>query len=128
MSHRARPNVQTVPPGAQNPTIPGSPVESWSPYLQSQPPNNYQFRPYAGTDTSGLYVPERMHTRSTSAHAAPPPVAFPEPQLSRSSSYASSLIRAHRPSKSDSSFSQDSLFRRESLDYSTEVHSSLSTA
>ena len=122
MSRHPKPKLYTVPPGAQTPVIPGSPVESWSPYLQTDHPNGQVFRPYGTTSTSGLVVPDRLHGRSISAHAlAPPPVAFPEPQLSRSSSYGSSFVRGHRPSRSDSGHQGDSIERRESLEYLIDV-------
>lgn len=123
MSRSERPTLYTVPPGAQNPTIPGSPVENWSPYLESAGSNAQRFRPYSAVNTTGpgMVPPEPMHTRSLSAQSAPPlPPRFPEPQLAHHSSYTPAfrpdLPPRPTPTPSYSGSSEDYLQRRESLE------------
>jgi hypothetical protein len=112
-----------LPRGARVPDIP-SPIDSWNPYLHStNTPDDAPFRPYAESDTSRLRVPKKRPSRSASASTPGSPMteassAFPEPPLPRSPSYASSLVRMHRYTKSEA---PHAVYRRESLDFSIEV-------
>lgn len=122
MPPSARPTLQSIPQGARSPAIP-SPIDSWTPYLQAAgSPEDYpSYRPYSASSNTGLRVPEQPIGRSSSLSETGA-IPFPEPQLGRSVSYASSLLRGHRRSSTASS-TTSTLSRSESLDYVLEVRS-----
>jgi hypothetical protein len=138
MSRNPHPRVQTaMPPGAGAPEIPGSPVESWTPYLQSSPSvnNNQYYRAYASNPTTNLSVPgvtlsaPGLHGRSASMHGttsggysnSQPRFQFPEPQIP-GRTVPSTIpipgypITVHRYARSDAGVSAENLVRRESME------------
>lgn len=129
MSRSNRPNLSTnLPPGARSPAIP-SPVDSWNPYLTPDTQNQAKFRPYAETDISKLHVPSHSaskHRPSRSASGSSFDNHLESFHFSQQSfqdqipvtSHTSPRMHRHAKSEAPSIMS-----RRESLDYTFEVHS-----
>ena len=115
-NNRPHPYVNTgaIPPGARRPANP-SPAEAYAPYaFELSPPGDtwdyeasapYTARPSYYGNGNGLDIPPRPRSRTRSVFEPPTEyLAFPEPQIYRSSSQRVSPTShrpIHRSSKSD---------------------------